>query len=117
MKRVWAFLSQPQNLAILVALAGGLGFLWKEVVAPKLHPNVEASTSAVNQQAIANGGTAINAAGQAQVGPGSARTGGATASMPKLSASQSAQAGSGGTAINATDSARVTVKQEVGEKK
>ena len=117
MKRVWAFLSQPQNLAVFIALAGGLGFLWKEVVAPKSHPDVSASVPAVNQQASADGGTAINAAGQAQVGFDSVPSGAAPASMPRLSASQSARASGGGTAINATDSARVTIKRDGSEDK
>lgn len=117
MKRVWAFLRQPQNLAVFAALASGLGFLWKEVGAPKPHPDVSASAPAVNQQANANGGTAINAAGQAQVGFDSVPSGSAPASMPRLSASQSARASSGGTAINATDSARVFIKRDASDGK
>jgi hypothetical protein len=68
MGRIWTFLKEPQNLAVIVALAGGLGFLWKEVIAPK--PAVALSTVAVSaprQQATAAGGVAVSAAGQAQV--------------------------------------------------
>nr|WP_315428516.1 hypothetical protein [uncultured Albidiferax sp.] len=66
MKKIWAFVSQPQNLAVLVALAGGLGFLWKDILATKPPPKMEMPPS-VAQQATANDGIAINASGSAQV--------------------------------------------------
>jgi hypothetical protein len=117
MKRVWAFLSQPQNLAIVAALAGGLGFLWKEVAAPRLNPIAEVPvvTPAVSQQATAVGGSAINATGQAKVvigaEPASGENESLPASMPDRGAVKSAQANRGGAAVNAADSVRVTVKQ------
>jgi len=75
MKALWKFLSQPQNLAPLIALGGGLGFLWKEVIAPSAAPkkpeaavvSPHAETPALTQQATASGGAAVNAAGSATV--------------------------------------------------
>lgn len=69
MKKFWAFLSQPQNLAVFIALAGALAFLWKEVLAPKPKPPA-APSAAIVQQATTSGGsagTAVNAAGSARV--------------------------------------------------
>ena len=34
MKRVWKFISQPQNLAVLIAIGGLLSFLYTHFLAP-----------------------------------------------------------------------------------
>lgn len=114
MKKFWDFISAPQNLAVLVALGGGLGFLWKEVITHKEPPpTVEAP--AAPQTAIATNGTAVIANGASQVNIASTPAAApAPAQAPKTDKpvarpEQTAQAGPGGTAINASDAARVSV--------
>lgn len=113
MKNVWLFLRQPRNLAVFVALAGGLGFLWKEIIAPK--PFNPETAPAIVQQATTSSGTAVNATGQAQVMVGESPvvlpSSSLAASAPRSPVSQNAQTNSGGTAVNATDSARVQVNK------
>lgn len=112
-KKLWAFISTPQNLAVLAALGAGLGFLWKEVIPHKEPAKIEAPAPA--QTATTNNGNAVNASGssQAHIGPTSA-----TAPAPSLEpqatkqenvSGQAAQAGPGGVAVNASGSARVSV--------
>jgi hypothetical protein len=107
----------PVAIGALVA-AGGL--IWAVVshfvpkVEPARSPGVAAPLT-VTQSAVANGGTAVNATGSAQVQVGgdaaSAAVTSATTAAPVTSASQSAQATSGGIAVSATDTSRVKVKQ------
>ena len=104
----------------LSAIVGAAALVWGIVsyFVPKAEPTktpvVAAPGPAVTQSAIANGGTAVNATGDAKVAVGADPAFAATriaASVPTPSASQSAQAASGGVAVNAADAARVTVKQ------
>ena len=104
----------------LSAIVGATALAWSIVsyFVPKTEPTktpvVAAPGPAVTQSAIANGGTAVNATGDAQVAVGADPAFAATriaASVPTPSASQSAQAASGGVAVNATEGAHVTVKQ------
>ena len=105
----------------LSAIVGAAALVWGIVSyfvpkpEPAKTPVVVAPGLAVTQSAIANGGTAVNATGDARVAvgvdPASAATRNAAASAPTPSASQSAQAASGGVAVNAAEGARVTVKQ------
>ena len=95
---------------MLVAIAG---LVWA-VVSFFLTPEPPVKPPAVEQKAEANGGTAINATGQANVTVGaepSAASANPAASRPSVAASQSAKAGSGGIAVNASDSAEVVVKR------
>jgi len=113
MKKLWKFVSTPRNLAVLVALGGALGFLITQVLLPRRDPSHPADAGA-SQEARADGGTAINASGQSQVGVGRPSTTAPASpeSMPSTStdtSTQRAQAGSGGVAINASDSAHVQV--------
>ena len=96
------------------ALAWGIVSYFVPKTEPTKTPVVAAPGPAVTQSAIANGGTAVNATGDAQVAVGADPAFAATriaASVPTPSASQSAQAASGGVAVNATEGAHVTVKQ------
>lgn len=104
----------------LSAIVGAAALVWGIVsyFVPKTEPTktpvVAATEPAVTQSVIANGGTAVNATGDAQVAVGADPAFAATriaASVPTPSASQSAQATSGGVAVNAADAARVSVKQ------
>lgn len=105
----------------LSAIVGAAALVWGIVsyFVPKPEPTktpvVVAPGPAVTQSAIANGGTAVNATGDAQVAVGaeaaSAASRTAAVSTPTRSASQSAQAVSGGVAVNAAEGARVTVQQ------
>ena len=78
MRKIWNFLRAPQNLALIIALAGGIGWVWHEykgqkpVEPPK--PEIAApvtppiATGNVIQNATSNGsGPAINAAPGATV--------------------------------------------------
>ena len=72
MNKVWAFVSEPKNLAVIMAVAGGLGFVVKEVVSPKApSPTAVAAAPAPvpapTQNAFSGSGNAINAAGSSQV--------------------------------------------------
>lgn len=113
MKKLWAFICTPQNLAVLAALGAGLGFLWKEVIPHKEPAKIEAPAAA--QTATASNGNAVNASGSSQVhiGPPSV-----TVPAPSLEpqatkqenvSRQTAHAGPGGVAVNASGSASVNV--------
>ena len=110
----------PPWTYVLSAIVGAAALVWGIVsyFVPKTEPTkppvVAAPGPAVTQSAIANGGTAAKATGNAQVAVGADPAFAATrtaASVPTTSASQSAQAASGGVAVNAADGVRVTVKQ------
>ena len=110
MKKIWTFVAVPRNLAVIVAILSGLGWLIKEVGFPGQTPK-SANASVVEQRAVADGaGTAINAAGQAAVGIGSPSSPGQSASSPAGSASQTAYATETGKAINASQGATVQVQ-------
>ena len=71
-RRLWLFLRNPRNLAILVALGGAIGFLWKEIAAPALNkPAVVVAPAPVVPPAqvatATEGGVAVNASGEAHV--------------------------------------------------
>ena len=69
MNKLWAFVSEPKNLAVMMALAGGLGFVFKEWVLPKppSAPTTAATAPTPTQNAFSESGNAINASGGAQV--------------------------------------------------
>ena len=70
MRKLWAFLSDPKNLAALTALAGALAFLWNKLET-KPHPAAPSRAAVATQQAQAGGsGHAINAAGGSVVSIG-----------------------------------------------
>jgi hypothetical protein len=117
MKKLWEFLSAPQNLAIVVALAAALGFLWKEVIGPKYftaQPAVVPKQVHVGttQYATSEGGNAINATDDSRVvigpQPASAKTSPVT-SHPQMPVSQSAKSGKEGTSVNAAGTANVHI--------
>ena len=103
----------PRWVPVAGALVGIVGLVWA-VVSFFLKPEPPVKLPAVEQKAEANGGTAVNATGQAKVFVGiepSSASASPAASQPSVAASQSAKAGSGGTAVNASDSAEVVVKR------
>ena len=103
----------PRWVPVVGALVGIVGLVWAGV-SFFLKPEPPVKPPAVEHKAEANGGTAINATGQAKVFVGaepSSATASPAASRPSVAASQSAKAGSGGTAVNASDSAEVVVKR------
>jgi len=109
MKRVWKFISRPQNLAVLVALGGVIAFGWTQVISPRLSTS---PPQAGQQQSTATHGTAINASGTAQVSIGRPLTelpSGSAAPCPSKDTGQSVQANEGGIAVNANCSSRVEV--------
>lgn len=85
MKKIWAFISQAQNLAVLTAIGAALGFAWKEFIphtdpvkveAPAASPPAASAPppsapsvthSTVQTAKADSGGIAINASGAAQV--------------------------------------------------
>jgi hypothetical protein len=97
----------------LVAVGTLLWAVLKDTTFKKDSPSV---TPAVQQSATAgDGGTAINAAGNASVTVGPGVSQGAVpesaAAVPAAATNQTAKAASGGTAVNATDSARVKINK------
>ena len=63
MKKFWAFLRDPKNLAVIALLGGGVGWLWSEMKPAKsADPPVITNSVIVNQNAAAENGDAINAA-------------------------------------------------------
>lgn len=67
MKELWEFVSQPQNLAVLVAVAGGIGFVWTKVWPSKPPPKADTCPTATQQAEAGSGGVAVNAADSARV--------------------------------------------------
>jgi hypothetical protein len=65
-RKIWHFVSEPRNLAVLVALGTGVGFLWTGRVGLGIQVE-KAREPKIFEHATANGGVAVNAAGQAQV--------------------------------------------------
>jgi hypothetical protein len=112
MSKIWRFVTQPQNLAVLVAAGGGLAFVLKELVIPHIDTKPHPAVS-VQQSATATGGTAINAEGNSQVSIGAtlAAPASAAAPVPANTASQTAQAMNSGIAVNAGGAARVSVNR------
>ena len=110
-RKIWAFVSEPKNLAVIALLGSGLAFAWK-AVEPRLFDKIKPASEQPShtQTAIAKGAgaQAFNADGSAQIGTGSAaaqqdnseRAGPLT---------QKAESGPGAQAINAADKARVNV--------
>ena len=75
MQKIWNFLRAPQNLALIIAIAGGVGWVWQQnkpvkpptpsIAAPVTPP---ITTGNVIQNATSNGsGDAITAAPGATV--------------------------------------------------
>lgn len=103
----------PRWIPIAGALVGIAGLVWA-IVSFFLKPEPTAKPPAIEQQAEAIGGTAINAAGSAKVSNGGdspLTSAHPPASEPSDSTRQSAKAASGGTAVNATNSAEVNIKK------
>ena len=106
---IWKFVSKPTNLAVFIALAGGIAFLWNKFE-PKPAP------ADAGQRAIATGGAAVNATGAAQViigtsdpvseAPPTAPVG---SDDPSGTSGQIAEAHEGAAAVNASDHARVKI--------
>lgn len=118
MKSIWRFVTKPQNLAVIVAIAGALGFIWKEIVAPRIFPKEPLiATMPTGQSAIAdNGGTAINAKDRAVVRQGGLASRPGSPATPLSSAGpQRAEAKAGGSAVNAAGSADVAIERKPAE--
>jgi hypothetical protein len=69
--KLWAFLSKPANLAMLVALGGGFAWLWAEFK-PKPAPEnsiiaAPVAPAAAQTAEADNGSTAVNARDNATV--------------------------------------------------
>lgn len=106
---IWKFVSKPTNLAVFIALAGGIAFLWDKFE-PKPAP------ADAGQRATASGGAAVNATGAAQViigtsGPVSAAPPAAPVGTDDQegTSGQVAEARQGAAAVNASDHARVKI--------
>lgn len=99
-----------------VVAIGGLAWGIVSYFIPKPELPKAPAAPAVAQEAKANGGNAVNAAGNANVVIGDQPSPPTAASSALFSApvaaSQSAAAASGGVAVNATDSARVKVTKQ-----
>jgi hypothetical protein len=62
-KKFWAFLRDPKNLAVIALIGGGAGWLWNEMEPSKSAEQLAITNSMiVNQNAAAENGDAINAA-------------------------------------------------------
>lgn len=110
---IWKFVSKPANLAVFIALASGIAYLWDKFE-PK--PKPKPATTAAGQQATASGGPAVNATGAAQVIIGSSSSASAALSADPVGAGepvpisgQRAEAREGAAAVNASDHARVKI--------
>jgi drug/metabolite transporter (DMT)-like permease len=101
----------PRWHYVIGALVAVCGLLWA-IASTFIKKESPPAPTGVQQSAVGIGGNAINAVGNAGVtiGPGGPTAQGAnSASAPVTAASQTAQAGGGGTAVNATDAAQVRV--------
>lgn len=67
MKNLWHFLRDPKNLAVLVALAGGIGFVWDKFASKDSEPAASQPLNSQNQTANVQNGPGVNASGNAQV--------------------------------------------------
>jgi len=78
MKRWWEFFAKPANLAVLLAIGGGLAFLWDRVIEPHVFPKpaktehvdaapAAAPPAALSQNAEADNGIATAASDNAHV--------------------------------------------------
>ena len=102
----------PHWVPITGALVAVAGLVWA-IVSFFLKPESAAKPSALEQKAEAIGGIAINASAGARVLDGVDRRSGSENSLvsqPSHPVSQSARSRSGGTAVNATDSAEVKIE-------
>jgi hypothetical protein len=91
--RVWNFVREPLNLAVIVALGGGVAWLWHEAT-DRAH-DAKTEPAPLVQNATASGsGTATNAAQNSVVSYGQ-RLGATSPSSPS--------------AVNASGSANVTI--------
>jgi hypothetical protein len=113
MTKLWAWIRDPLNLAVLVAIAGGLAWLWNEF-GPSSEP---APTSKEGQVATAGAGTAVAARDNADVRigdpvgerPDEPSSGPANSDNPPQIGGQTAIAKDGGTAVTASGDARVSI--------
>ena len=128
MSKLWRFISNPKNLAVLTALGAVVAFLWTQVIAPAR--DATPPRPSASQKASAPGGTAINATGDAHVSVGEPLASEPTPAPDTPAAAepvdesalqdapeQSADAGTDGTAINASGAARVNVNGRPKNKK
>lgn len=81
MRRIWKFLGNPRNMAVLAAVGTVTAFLWTQVVEPRwfpraavvphvvvaVPPSTPAAAPAVTQRASAENGSAVIASDNASV--------------------------------------------------
>jgi hypothetical protein len=103
--RVWQFLRDPKNLAVLIALGGVLAFVWRDIVAPRLNEQKSAGAPAPTQ--------AVKAASPQPV-PAQSPPLSPPAEAPQQ---QIATASGGGVAINASGDSHVEVNPDRAPKK
>ena len=120
MRKAWAFLSEPKNLAVLALLGGAVAFLWG-IVEPRLFPPPMPPVLAADVRPGSGGQTAIasglgaqagNADNQSVIGDGAPVTGAGTIpTAPPTQSNQRAEARDGAKAFNATGGSRITVER------
>lgn len=104
--KLWKFLRDPKNLAVLGAIGAVLAFLWKDVIQGL---KKEDPPSSVSQTAAAGpGGTAANAANNSQIHFGGMAPSPSAGAIPAAKVDQKAEA-QGGVAVNATGNSQVSV--------
>lgn len=111
MAKLWNWLSDARNLALLTAIGGALGFLWVQVINPILHPVAQTpavvapAVPSITQTAVSDGGVAVNNVG------GSTEIGDSAATEPAVGAASAPATSSarntknGGVAVNDNASA------------
>lgn len=93
-RRVWNFLSEPKNLALMSLLGGALAFFWK-VAEPRWFVAPSATRASASSELTPPTATPIATATRAN-----------QRNTPEM---QRAEASNGGNAVNAGDNATITI--------
>lgn len=111
--KVWAWVSTPANLAVLLALGAGIGFAWNKYSPSP--PTAQSSPVATQTATASNDGKAANGSGNSTItigvqGPDAA-TKPALATVSAPAVNQTASATAGGVAVNAAGAAQMHLPQ------
>lgn len=111
--KVWAWVSTPANLAVLLALGAGIGFAWNKYSPSP--PTAQSAPVATQTATASDGATAANGSGSSTVAigaqPPGAKPNPAPATVSAPAVNQTASATTGGVAANGAGSALVHVPQ------